>query len=70
MDVPIGIDGKKIVSDEYIKQSRKTIVEHVKAMLEFQNRGAKVFDYGNNIRGEAEENGVSNAFNIPGFVPE
>jgi urocanate hydratase len=39
-------------------------------MLEFQKRGAKTFDYGNNIRGEAKENGVSNAFDIPGFVPE
>jgi len=39
-------------------------------MLEFQKRGAITFDYGNNIRGEAKENGVNNAFDIPGFVPE
>ena len=39
-------------------------------MLEFQKRGAKTFDYGNNIRGEAKDNGVENAFDIPGFVPE
>ncbi|MCF8242738.1 MAG: urocanate hydratase [Melioribacteraceae bacterium] len=56
--------------EKYIQLSRKTIVEHVKAMLEFQKRGAVTFDYGNNIRGEAKENGVSNAFDIPGFVPE
>ncbi|RMD49725.1 MAG: urocanate hydratase [Ignavibacteria bacterium] len=56
--------------DEYIKLSRETIVVHVKAMLEMQKRGAIAFDYGNNIRGEAKENGVENAFDIPGFVPE
>ena len=55
--------------DEYIKQSRVTIVAHVKAMLEFQKRGSIVFDYGNNIRGEAKENGLENAFDFPGFVP-
>ena len=55
---------------EYIKRAKATIVEHVKAMLEFQKRGAITFDYGNNIRGEAKENGVENAFDIPGFVPE
>ena len=48
----------------------KTIVKHVEAMLEFQKRGSITFDYGNNIRGEAKENGVRNAFDIPGFVPE
>ena len=56
--------------EEYIKRSKATIAEHVKAMLEFQKRGAITFDYGNNIRGEAKENGVENAFDIPGFVPE
>ncbi len=55
---------------EYIKRAKETIVVHVKAMLEFQKRGAVTFDYGNNIRGEAKENGVDNAFDIPGFVPE
>jgi len=56
--------------EQYIKLSQQTIVKHVVAMLEFQNRGAKTFDYGNNIRGEAKDNGVENAFDIPGFVPE
>ncbi|MEW6652214.1 MAG: urocanate hydratase [Bacteroidota bacterium] len=55
---------------KYIELSKKTIVTHVEAMLEFQARGAVAFDYGNNIRGEAKENGVANAFDIPGFVPE
>ena len=61
---------RKSDPDKYIKLSRQTIVKHVEAMLEFQKRGAITFDYGNNIRGEAKENGVSNAFDIPGFVPE
>ncbi len=56
--------------DEYISKARSTIVRHVKAMLDFQKKGAVTFDYGNNIRGEAKENGVINAFDIPGFVPE
>jgi len=56
--------------DEYIIRARETIVRHVKAMLDFQKKGAVTFDYGNNIRGEAKENGVINAFDIPGFVPE
>jgi len=56
--------------DKYIKLAKETIVTHVKAMLEFQKRGAIAFDYGNNIRGEAKDNGVENAFDIPGFVPE
>ncbi len=56
--------------EEYIRRSRETIVTHVQAMLDFQKRGSVVFDYGNNIRGEAKANGLKNAFDIPGFVPE
>lgn len=56
--------------EKYIAMARASIVEHVKAMLELQRRGAIAFDYGNNIRGEAFSNGVKNAFAIPGFVPE
>ncbi len=55
---------------EYIKAAKRTIVKHVNTMLEFQKRGSITFDYGNNIRGEAKDNGVEDAFNIPGFVPE
>ncbi len=74
--VPMGMSFEEALKlraenpQEYIKRSKATIVEHVKAMLEFQKRGAITFDYGNNIRGEAKENGVENAFDIPGFVPE
>ncbi len=56
--------------EKYMYLSRQTIVKHVEAMLEFRNRGSITFDYGNNIRGEAKENGLLNAFDIPGFVPE
>jgi urocanate hydratase len=55
---------------EYIRKAKDTIKVHVETMLEFQKRGSITFDYGNNIRGEAESNGVVNAFDIPGFVPE
>lgn len=61
---------RKTDPQKYIKLAQKTIVKHVEAMLEFQKRGSIVFDYGNNIRGEAKENGLTNAFDIPGFVPE
>jgi urocanate hydratase len=56
--------------DLYIQKAKQTIVRHVQTMLEFKKKGAVTFDYGNNIRGEAKENGVNNAFDIPGFVPE
>jgi urocanate hydratase len=74
--VPMGMNFENAIilrksdPDKYIKLSRQTIVKHVQAMLELQKLGAITFDYGNNIRGEAKENGVSNAFDIPGFVPE
>jgi urocanate hydratase len=45
------------------------MADHVRTMLEFQRRGATVFDYGNNIRAQAVARGVSNAFDFPGFVP-
>ncbi len=56
--------------ERYMKEARKSIVTHVEAMLAMQRRGAVAFDYGNNIRGEAKANGLANAFDIPGFVPE
>jgi urocanate hydratase len=45
------------------------MAKHVQAMLDFQSRGAEVFDYGNNIRQQAYNHGVTNAFDFPGFVP-
>lgn len=61
---------RKSDPDKYIQMAKQSIVVHLQAMLEFQKRGAITFDYGNNIRGEAFANGVKDAFNILGFVPE
>jgi urocanate hydratase len=54
----------------YVKHAKASIAKHVEAMLAMQRAGAIAFDYGNNIRGEAKAEGVANAFDIPGFVPE
>ena len=54
---------------EYVRRSVATIVEHVRAMLALQSRGAVTFDYGNNIRTVALDAGVTDAFAFPGFVP-
>ena len=61
---------RKTNPGKYIAMSRTSVVDHVKAMIELKRRGAVTFDYGNNIRGEALANGLKNAFDIPGFVPE
>jgi urocanate hydratase len=55
---------------EYIRRSIDAMGAQVQAMLDLQARGAIVFDYGNNIRAQAEKAGVADAFRIPGFVPE
>ncbi len=55
--------------EEYIRRSMASMAQHVEAMLEFQKRGAVVFDYGNNLRGQALQAGVKDAFDYPGFVP-
>ena len=56
--------------ETYIRMSMAAMAAHVRAMLAFRQRGAVVFDYGNNIRGQALAAGVAEAFEIPGFVPE
>ncbi len=56
--------------DEYVKYSMEAMAKHVRAMLELKRMGAITFDYGNNIRAQAKEQGVEDAFEIPGFVPE
>ena len=55
--------------DEYLRRARDSIVRHVEGMLEFVRQGSYVFDYGNNLRGEAREGGLTEAFSYPGFVP-
>jgi len=55
--------------DAYIGRSMRAMADHVRAMLAFQRSGAVVFDYGNNLRAQAREAGVDDAFDYPGFVP-
>jgi len=56
--------------EEYIQYSYESMTKHCEAMLKLQQKGSIVFDYGNNIRGQAKENGnLENAFDFPGFVP-
>jgi urocanate hydratase len=55
--------------DEYLRRASESIARHVEGLLEFVRAGSYVFDYGNNLRGEALEAGVENAFAYPGFVP-
>src|SRR5450759_1393037 len=56
--------------DEYIDRAMKSMAVHVEAMLALRKKGAVTFDYGNNIRAQAKQAGVKNAFDIPSFVPE
>lgn len=67
----VGTAAELRVSDptEYEKRAMDSMARHVEAMLKFQERGAVVFDYGNNLRQRAFDNGVENAFDYPGFVP-
>lgn len=56
--------------DEYIARAMASMAAHVRGMLDLKAAGAVTFDYGNNLRAQAEKAGVTNAFEIPGFVPE
>ena len=55
--------------DAYLRLARESIVAHVRAMTDFVRAGCYVFDYGNNLRGEAQDAGLTDAFSYPGFVP-
>jgi urocanate hydratase len=55
--------------DEYLQRASESIARHVEGMLEYLRAGSYVFDYGNNLRGEAQQAGVKEAFSYPGFVP-
>jgi urocanate hydratase len=70
MTVDEWLKKQKSSPKEVIQDAQKSIAIQVKAMLEFQQKGIPTFDYGNNIRQEAFDQGVKDAFNIPGFVPE
>jgi len=75
MYVPVGLDVEEAEAlrlqdpDEYSNRAYASMGRHVEAMLAFQERGAVVFDYGNNLRERALEVGVQNAYDFPGFVP-
>ncbi|WP_206529538.1 urocanate hydratase [Brevibacillus sp. SYP-B805] len=60
---------RKQVPDMYLRDAKMTVVQHVKAMLGFLKKGSIVFDYGNNIRQQAFESGLKEAFTISNFVP-
>jgi len=70
MALETALELRKKDPDQYRKRSLASIARHMEAMLEMQKRGAIAFDYGNNIRGQAQRAGVENPFAIPGFVPE
>jgi len=56
--------------DKYIERSKRSMIVHCEAIVELQKLGAIAFDYGNNLRGQAEDAGLTSAFNYPGFTPE
>jgi urocanate hydratase len=60
---------RKADPERYKQMARASMAKHVQAMLDFQRAGAEVFDYGNNIRQQAYDYGVTDAFEFPGFVP-
>ncbi len=73
--VPHGISYKEALAlrksdpDKYIKMSYDSMAAHTRAILDLQRKGSICFDYGNNLRGQAQKAGVKNAFDYPGFVP-
>jgi urocanate hydratase len=74
--VPTGLDVEQAAAlrraapDEYVRRAVASMVAHVQAMLALKRKGAVTFDYGNNIRTQARDGGLADAFEIPGFVPE
>ncbi len=73
--IPVGLtvdeanEFRKANQVEYERRAMDSMARHVEAMLEFKRRGSIVFDYGNNLRQRALDNGIANAFDYPGFVP-
>ncbi|MFQ5583423.1 MAG: urocanate hydratase, partial [Calditrichia bacterium] len=73
--VPAGISYEEALAlrksnpEKYIGMAYDSMAKHCRAMLQMQKLGAEVFDYGNNLRAQAQQAGVENAFNYPGFVP-
>ena len=69
MTLPDALELRAALPDEYQRRSRRAMAAHVRAMLAFQRAGSVVFDYGNNLRAQAQDAGVADAFDYPGFVP-
>jgi urocanate hydratase len=69
LTVAEAVELRRADADEYVRRSMASMAVHVRAMLSFQERGAVTFDYGNNIRAQAQAAGVANAFDFAGFVP-
>ena len=73
--LPVGVpfaewhDAAKRDPEGFTKDAQASMATHVRAMVEFQDKGAEVFDYGNSIRDEARKGGYDRAFEFPGFVP-
>jgi urocanate hydratase len=73
--IPVGLSVEEATElrehdpDEYLRRAAESIARHVEGLLEYVRLGSYVFDYGNNLRGEALEAGVKDAFTYPGFVP-
>jgi len=72
--IPAGVGAEEAVQlrredpDRYVRMARESIAEHCAALVAYRGRGAVVFDYGNNLRGQAREAGYGDAFAYPGFV--
>jgi len=73
--IPVGLSLEEAATlrtidpDEYLRRAGESIALHVRGLLDYVRAGSYVFDYGNNLRGEAREAGVEDAFTYPGFVP-
>ena len=72
MSVAEAVEARRTNPDEVIRRARTSMATHVRALLGMRARGTVLFDYGNNLRGEAEKGGLPHdeAFSYPGFVPE
>jgi urocanate hydratase len=69
ISLPDADELRRVLPDEYVRRSMRSMADHVRAMLAFRAAGSIVFDYGNNLRAQALEAGVADAFDYPGFVP-
>ncbi|HKA89936.1 MAG TPA: urocanate hydratase [Haliangiales bacterium] len=69
LDVAAAAELRRSDPDDYVRRSRASMAVHCRAMIDLGRKGSHVFDYGNNLRGQAQLAGVEDAFSYPGFVP-